>query len=113
MGKRILTILCALASLASAATPVDTIGSGDSTIIYPDNSRIYVQPNNSVTANDFTLGNNCTLVIGKFANMTIACKATTGSGCEIILKSGSTLQIILRHLSLLTRKPILTARTVV
>ena len=93
MGKRILTILCALASLASAATPVDTIGSGDSTIIYPDNSRIYVQPNNSVTANDFTLGNNCTLVIGKFANMTIACKATTGSGCEIILESGSTLQI--------------------
>lgn len=79
----------------SAANSVDTISSGNLPITYLEESKIFVSPNASVTAQSFILKNNCTLVIGDFATVTIpnGIQATTGANCKIILGSGSTLQI--------------------
>lgn len=78
----------------SAANSVDTISSGNLSAT-SDGSRIFVSPNTSVTAQSFVLKNNCTLVIGDFATVTIpnGIQATTGANCKIILGSGSALQI--------------------
>ena len=94
LQKYLLLIMLLVFGLASATTPVDTISSGQFPKNYSDGSKIFVQPKTSATIEAITLGNNCTLVIGEFANLIIGNgKATTGSNCKIILEPGSTLKI--------------------
>lgn len=95
LQRYLLLIMLFAFGVASASTTVDTISSGNLSATYTDGSRIFVSPNASVTAQSFTLKNNCTLVIGDFATVTIqnGFHATTGANCKIILGSGSTLQI--------------------